>query len=528
MGKFLFFLIISSFFLVPRLEAQISETHEFGETSVYYYVYSDGKTWDFTAENNMTVETIEIKSVLASSGGTFHIQIRIEGNLVASWDQYVNSTTFHDYFHSKTVSVELHEGDEIEYKIYGGSFSTPVGGIRGINYVKLTGGGGGGYDLQFSSLSDMIDARYGLGYTSDGDNIYAVCGGLSTHPYKSTRIEKYNIATNAWEYASGLIPKKYCNAEYVPGLDKIYVFNGETYSGTSYTDTIEIIDPTEGTLSYKTSNPYPVEYAGSAVWNKKIYVFGGSNGDGYSKRFYEYNPLTDSWVRLPDMAEAKQTNGEIVNGVLYVIGGYNGTQSNRIDAYDIQTATWTYLATLEVSISAHAVTRSGTLIWIVGSYDNINFIAVYDTESNEFIQLSSNMTGRRHCGAVVHEQNLYIFGGNQTSSALTSLSSLEMADISNFTFGLAETPISQMIPSHNYPNPFTQSTQIVFSLQENVNTTVIVYDQRGKVVKLLFDGYLSKGEHQLEFDGRDLAGGMYFYTILSGKSTAKGKLMLIK
>ena len=34
--------------------------------------------------------------------------------------------------------------------------------------------------------------------------------------------------------------------------------------------------------------------------------------------------------------EAKETSGRIIDGVLYVFGGYNGSESKRIDAYDIQ------------------------------------------------------------------------------------------------------------------------------------------------------------------------------------------------
>ncbi len=525
--KQLFSLLIFSLFLICfQLKAQIVETHEFGEENVYFWVYSDGKTWVFTAENNMTVETIDIKSVLASEGGTFHIEIRIEGNLVANWDQYVNSTTFADYFHTKQLSQALHVGDEIEYKIWGGSISTPVGGIRGISYVKLTGGGGTAYDVQFSSLADMNDARYAMGYTYDGTNIYAVCGGLGTHPLKSTTIERYNKSQNSWtEFATGLIPKKYCSAEYVPAFQKIYVFNGETYSGTSYTDTVEIIDGS-GNISYSITNPYPVEYGGSAVWNDRIYVFGGSNTEGYSNRLYEFDPQSNIWTRLEDMPESKQTNGEIVNGVLYVFGGYNGNTSNRIDAFDIQSATWSSLGTMTNGISAHATTIKGKNIWIVGSYDNITSLAMYNTETNVFTQLSSNMTGRRHCGAVVDGNDLYIFGGNQASVGNTVLSSLETADISNYNFGLEEIQNGYTIVSHNYPNPFSESTTIEFYLKEKEHTTIIVYDQFGKKVSTLFEGYLSMGDQRLQFDGSNLPAGLYFFYIRSGKYTGMNKMVI--
>ncbi len=193
---------------------------------------------------------------------------------------------------------------------------------------------------------------------------------------------------------------------------------------------MEIVNVQTGELSYSATNPYPVEYGGSAVWNEKIYLFGGSNSNGYSNRLYEFDPLTNNWTRLPDMPEAKQTNGEIINGVLFVFGGYSGSTSKRIDAYNIQNSSWSYLGDMPAGISTHATAKSGKYIWTVGSYDNIKHLAVYDTETNNYTQLSSNMIGRRHSGARVVGNNLYIFGGNQSGNE-SILNSLEYADISN-------------------------------------------------------------------------------------------------
>jgi hypothetical protein len=119
---------------------QSLEVHEFGSTSSEWYIYSDGKKWNFTAQNNMLVETIDVKSVLAAfpPGGTIHIEIRIDGDLVANWDQFVANVTYHDFYHSKDVNLNLYQGDAIQYKIYGGTFYDPIGAIRGVNYVKLS------------------------------------------------------------------------------------------------------------------------------------------------------------------------------------------------------------------------------------------------------------------------------------------------------------------------------------------------------------------------------------------------------
>ncbi len=383
------------------------------------------------------------------------------------------------------------------------------------------------YDLLFTSLADMNYAKYGAGYTFDGNYIYSICGGLGELPWISTSVERFNLGNNSWtEFVTDLIPRRYCSAEYVASQKKIYIFNGDTYTNTSYTDTVEIVDVQTGDLSYSATNPYPVENGGSAVWHDKVYLFGGSNSNGFSNRLYEFDPLTSNWTRLPDMPEAKQTNGEIINGVLYVFGGYSGSVSKRIDAYNIQNSTWSYLGDMPVGISAHATTKSGENIFIVGSYDDIKFLAVYKTETNNFTQLSSNMIGRRHAGASVVRDNLYIFGGNQPS---TVLKSLEYSDIIvSVREQMNNESPKEYALSQNYPNPFNPSTTIHYSIPEQSNVTLEIFDILGRRVKILVDEHKNAGNYKIEFKSQNLSGGIYFYRIKAGEFSDMKKMLLLK
>lgn len=118
--------------------AQIIETHEFGTLNTQWYIYSDGRTWKFPAQNTMTIKSVEVKSVLASaSRGIFHIELYIKNDLIGNWDQQVYDRTYLPYYHSKQVTYSLTQGDTIKYKIYGNQFWTAEGGLLGINHVKL-------------------------------------------------------------------------------------------------------------------------------------------------------------------------------------------------------------------------------------------------------------------------------------------------------------------------------------------------------------------------------------------------------
>jgi hypothetical protein len=80
----------------------------------------------------------------------------------------------------------------------------------------------------------------------------------------------------------------------------------------------------------------------------------------------------------------------------------------------------------------------------------------------------------------------------------------------------------------NYPNPFNPSTAINFSLGEQGNTSLILYDALGREIKTLFNKELNAGSHTYFFDGSNLASGVYYYQLLSGDFSATRKMLLLK
>ena len=281
---------------------------------------------------------------------------------------------------------------------------------------------------QMSGGEALPVGNYGMATTSDGKYIYAFNGSEPTKI--SATALRYNSESKKWErWLENLIPKRYANAEFVAGQNKIYVFNGER-SG-KYRNVVEVVGA-DGTIAQSNvKNPSPSRYAGSAVWENKIYVFGGStdNEKNYSKRLSVFDPADSSWKQLAEMPEGKETDGEIVDGVLYVVGGWDGkASSKRIDAYDIETGKWSAVGVLPFGISAHRLRASGEKIWIAGSYNDKDTLAVFDTTTGEITVLTSNFAPRRHVGLEILNGELFVFGGNQAArdSHLTGLQILSV------------------------------------------------------------------------------------------------------
>ncbi|MBZ0204478.1 MAG: S8 family serine peptidase [Ignavibacteria bacterium] len=82
--------------------------------------------------------------------------------------------------------------------------------------------------------------------------------------------------------------------------------------------------------------------------------------------------------------------------------------------------------------------------------------------------------------------------------------------------------------SQNYPNPFNPSTSIKFSLPKAELVTLKVYDVLGKEVAVLVNEMKEPGFYNVDFNGSNMASGIYFYRIEAGEFTAVKKLMLIK
>jgi hypothetical protein len=80
----------------------------------------------------------------------------------------------------------------------------------------------------------------------------------------------------------------------------------------------------------------------------------------------------------------------------------------------------------------------------------------------------------------------------------------------------------------NYPNPFNPSTSISFSLEEEVQVTLKIFDILGRQVAILLSETLAAGNHQIKFDGGSLKSGIYFYEIIAGKFRSVRKFILLK
>ncbi|MDR3666286.1 MAG: T9SS type A sorting domain-containing protein, partial [Ignavibacteriaceae bacterium] len=106
----------------------------------------------------------------------------------------------------------------------------------------------------------------------------------------------------------------------------------------------------------------------------------------------------------------------------------------------------------------------------------------------------------------------------------------------NSTYSNVITVSKNSIPNgfalqQNYPNPFNGGSIINFSIPEQANVSLILYDITGREIKVLLSGFLSAGQHQVSISNKDfdeLSSGVYLYKLTSAGYSAVKKMIVLK
>ena len=74
-------------------------------------------------------------------------------------------------------------------------------------------------------------------------------------------------------------------------------------------------------------------------------------------------------------------------------------------------------------------------------------------------------------------------------------------------------PSEASLALKSYPNPFNNTTTILFTLSEASHIRLTVYDALGRQVERVADGRYGVGTHAVIFNGSSLPAGLYVYRL---------------
>ncbi|MDX9858076.1 MAG: cohesin domain-containing protein [candidate division Zixibacteria bacterium] len=139
-------------------------------------------------------------------------------------------------------------------------------------------------------------------------------------------------------------------------------------------------------------------------------------------------------------------------------------------------------------------------------------------------------------GAILRSGHHGLFAVENAESI--TLVAAEMGTVDGRVAALSLAPPEAEVPDEfvlhqNYPNPFNPETQIGFDLPVSGSVRLSVYNVLGQQVKVLVDGDLVAGSHQVTWNGTDQSGrtvssGIYLYRLETATAALSRKMMLLK
>ena len=103
--------------------------------------------------------------------------------------------------------------------------------------------------------------------------------------------------------------------------------------------------------------------------------------------------------------------------------------------------------------------------------------------------------------------------------------------------GVEELPVVSDLATialhQNRPNPFNLTTSISYQLPREAHVSLRLYDKAGRLVRTLVDGMEEAGSKTAVWNGkdrygRDVANGVYFYTLESEEKRLTKKLVFVR
>ncbi len=127
---------------------------------------------------------------------------------------------------------------------------------------------------------------------------------------------------------------------------------------------------------------------------------------------------------------------------------------------------------------------------------------------------------------------------NLAGSMLSSENINGNADYPTYKINVNSNDLENMIVpavalEQNYPNPFNPTTRIGYSLKDDGNVSLDIYNVKGQLVKTLFRGRSTKGSFNTSWEGKDnsdkaCSSGIYFCKLRTADKILVRKMMLMK
>ena len=245
-----------------------------------------------------------------------------------------------------------------------------------------------------------------------------------------------------------------------------------------------------------------------------------SYGKGYMVLFKENTPpITDFHWTLSAAAEEPEKKAEPENFTYTEKADYEA-----IDVFNIPPSV-TEIGVFEDEVCVGAVVVEDTCAQILVYSENANRDPIPFT--------LEVVTGRGFSTPIKDYQVLNLQTGKYETISIFS----GRQEYSIIRFSDEDEPENEILSTPqlygNYPNPFNPKTTISFSLPEEEDIELTIYNIKGQKVKTLYSGLADEGEHTMIWEGKDsndklVSSGLYFYKLKTNNKELTRKMLMMK
>ena len=189
---------------------------------------------------------------------------------------------------------------------------------------------------------------------------------------------------------------------------------------------------------------------GVAVVNGKIYVIGGY-GNGYLTINEEYDPATNTWTTKKSMPTIRtsfaiavyQNKVYVIGGRSGVIGYYGELRCGVNEVYDPATDTWETKASMPTNRSALCANVVDGKIYLIGGLEtpvgsgpNVSVLTeVYDPATDSWTTKKPIPTGVYYYASAVVDNKIYVMGGCRPSAGTPNLNQIYDPETDTWSYG---------------------------------------------------------------------------------------------
>jgi hypothetical protein len=226
---------------------------------------------------------------------------------------------------------------------------------------------------------------FGAAPNRSGQWVVYSFGGTDGEGGSGFGVSAYNVSTNTWSGRSSRAIGFQMNG--VSKLGSRLYFSGGWDFGTGSKAALKALwayDFVQDRMIRRADIPIFSAEGVSGVIDGKLYVLPGAcSGDlwptpGYceverTRRFFVYDPATNGWsTRAQSPHFHRQGASAVIDGKLYVVGGFRGVGGNGpvrdLDVYDPATDSWQSLAPIPIGGLATGATLAGRFFVVVHTF----------------------------------------------------------------------------------------------------------------------------------------------------------------